>query len=444
MLKNLLDACGGAIGFYTLGYGFAFGGDQEGRTFAGNGNFALRNFEELDYSFFFFQFAFAATAATIVAGTVAERCKMSAYLCYSFFLSAFVYPIVVHSVWDGNGFMSAFAAEEDRFNGIGMIDFAGSGVVHMVGGATALIAAIILGPRIGRFHDKDGNPLEEPKAFPPHNVALQVLGTFILWFGWYGFNPGSILIISNSGNARVSALAAVTTTLAAASGCVSSLFIDAVLDAVHTGEASYDLTAAMNGALAGLVAITAGCATVTPWCAIIIGAVGGLFYLLASKLLIKLRIDDAVDAIPVHLTNGLWGVIAAGLFSKRDLMSNAGYGGDHAGWFFEWGNGSANASVLVTQLAGAAWILGWVTFLMVPFFLVLNALGQFRVDAIEEEVGLDISHHRGAAYDLSAAKKADVEELLELRASRHGKVEVPMEVSKAAPPAPRDIDEDEA
>ena len=191
LLKNMLDACGGALGFYTIGFGLAFGGVQDGKTFAGNDNFALRNFEELDYSFFFFQFAFAATAATIVAGTVAERCTMAAYLCYSFFLSAFVYPIIVHSIWDNNGFMSAFLSPaEDRFNGIGMIDFAGSGVVHLVGGTTALIAAIILGPRIGRFHDADGNPLEEPKPFPPHNVALQVLGTFILWFGWYGFNPG--------------------------------------------------------------------------------------------------------------------------------------------------------------------------------------------------------------------------------------------------------------
>jgi ammonium transporter, Amt family len=197
MLKNILDACGGAIGFYTLGYGIAFGGTQTGRTFMGNDNFALRNFEELDYSFFFFQFAFAATASTIVAGTVAERCKMSAYLCYSVFLSAFVYPVIVHSIWDNNGFMSAFLVynedqtpEDVRFNGMGMIDFAGSGVVHMVGGVTALIAAIILGPRLGRFHDADGNLLEEPKSFPPHNVGLQVLGTFILWFGWYGFNPG--------------------------------------------------------------------------------------------------------------------------------------------------------------------------------------------------------------------------------------------------------------
>jgi ammonium transporter, Amt family len=257
---------------------------------------------------------------------------------------------------------------------------------------------------------------------------------------------GSILIITNETNGRVSALAAVTTTVAAAAGCVSCMFLDSILDSVNTGETSYDLTCAMNGALAGLVAITSGCATVHPWAAIIIGAIGGVVYLGASKLLVKLRIDDAVDAVPVHLACGIWGVIAPGLFSDRLLMDNAGYSGSHEGWFFEWGNGSGNASVLATQLAGLAWIIGWVGCIMTPFFLVLNALGQFRCDAIEEEVGLDISHHRGAAYDLSGAKKEHVEELLELRASRHGKVEVPMEVAKAADVVtkPREFEENEA
>jgi len=180
MLKNLLDACGGAIGFFTVGFAFAYGGDTEpGKTFIGNTYFFLIDFK--DYHSWFFQFAFAATAATIVAGTVAERCKMQAYLCYSVFLTGFVYPVIVHSIWSSNGFLSAFLAEEDAFRNIGMIDFAGSGVVHMTGGATALIAAIVLGPRRGRFYDEDGNPLETPAAFPAHSVALQILGTFILW-----------------------------------------------------------------------------------------------------------------------------------------------------------------------------------------------------------------------------------------------------------------------
>lgn len=181
MLLNLLDVCGGAIGFYTIGYGFAYGGDDKiGSTFLGDSFFGLRDFD--DWASFFFQFAFAATAATIVAGTIAERSRMSAYLCYSLFLSGFVYPAVVHSVWSTNGFLSAFN-NDGYFRDVGTIDFAGSGVVHMTGGITALIAAIILGPRKGRFYDEDGSPLETPVTFQPHSVALQVLGTFVLWFG---------------------------------------------------------------------------------------------------------------------------------------------------------------------------------------------------------------------------------------------------------------------
>lgn len=182
---------------------------------------------------------------------------------------------------------------------VGMVDFAGSGVVHMTGGLTALIAATILGPRKGRFYDEDGNPLEEPHTFPPHSVALQVLGTFILWFGWYGFNPGSALAIANSDSAQTAALCAVTTTLGAASGCVSAMFTDSILESYESGEVSYDLTMAMNGALGGLVAVTAGTSVFPPWAAIIVGVCGGWAYLGFSKLLIRLRIDDAVDAIPV-------------------------------------------------------------------------------------------------------------------------------------------------
>lgn len=181
MLKNLLDACFGAIGFYTIGFAFAYGDRFERTTFIGSTFFGLRFFDYQKLAGWFFQFAFAATAATIVAGTVAERCKMAAYMCYSFFLTGFVYPVVVHSIWDTFGFLSAFNA--NPFRGIGVIDFAGSGVVHLVGGTTALIAAIVLGPRRGRFYDEDGNPLEEPAQWQPHSVALQMLGTFILWFG---------------------------------------------------------------------------------------------------------------------------------------------------------------------------------------------------------------------------------------------------------------------
>lgn len=187
----------------------------------------------------------------------------------------------------------------------------------MTGGLTALIAAIVLGPRRGRFYDDDGNPLETPVKFGPHSVSLQVLGTFILWVGWYGFNPGSALGIEDAGYAAVAGLCAVTTTLAAACGCVGSMFLDSVLEARESGEMSYDLTAAMNGALGGLVAITAGTSVVSPGMSCIIGGIGGFVNIGMSRLLIKLRIDDAVDAIPVHFANGIWGVIAVGLFANE-------------------------------------------------------------------------------------------------------------------------------
>jgi Amt family ammonium transporter len=183
MLKNLLDACGAAVSFYTVGYAFAFGGQnaEEGKSFIGHTNFFMRDLPSsidpgadsvASYSFWFFQFAFAATSATIVAGTLAERCQMAAYLCYSVLLCGFVYPVIVHAIWSENGFLSASAGEP--LWGSGMIDFAGSGVVHTTGGTTALIATIILGSRKGRFYDSRGHKLDVPKPFPGHSVALQV------------------------------------------------------------------------------------------------------------------------------------------------------------------------------------------------------------------------------------------------------------------------------
>mmetsp|Transcript_22024 Transcript_22024/g.32785 ORF Transcript_22024/g.32785 Transcript_22024/m.32785 type:complete len:524 (-) Transcript_22024:212-1783(-) len=433
MLKNLLDACGGALGFWSVGYALAYGDknteDSQTRFIGNTGFFLTSGFTTGDsYIAWFFQFAFAATAATIVAGTVAERCKMAAYLCYSVFLTAFVYPVVVHSIWASDGFLSAFTAEENLFRGQGVIDFAGSGVVHMTGGATALIAAIVLGPRKGRFYDEDGNPLEKPTEFAAHSVALQILGTFVLWFGWYGFNPGSALAIANSTSAHVAGLCAVTTTIAAASGCVTAMFTDTIIDMMATGEASYDLTMAMNGALGGLVGITAGTSVVTPWAAFVIGVIAGWVYYGFSKFLIMMKIDDAVDAVPVHFANGMWGVIAVGIFSEPDRQALA-YSDNitRTGLIY-----SGDGNLLLIQLCSVAWICAWVGCMMTPFFMVLKMAGMFRVDPLEEEVGLDISHHRGAAYDLAGPKQEDVEELMEVRASKHGKVEVPMEVAQAA------------
>jgi Amt family ammonium transporter len=181
MLKNLLDACGAAIAFYSVGFAFAFGGqnDRSDLTFVGTANFFSMG--EVDQAFWFFEYAFSATSVTIVAGTLAERCQMAAYLWYSLFLTGFVYPVVAHTIWSNNGILSAFAA--DPLWGIGCIDFAGSGVVHLTGGTTAFIATSILGARKGRFYDKRGNLLANPTPFPGHSMALQLMGTMILWFG---------------------------------------------------------------------------------------------------------------------------------------------------------------------------------------------------------------------------------------------------------------------
>ena len=419
MLKNLLDACGGAIGFWSIGYAFAYGGaDPDKKGFIGSSGFFLADFTDAgDMIGWFFQFAFAATAATIVAGTVAERCKFEAYLCYSLMLTGFVYPVIVYSIWSSSGFLTAF--NNDPVFGCGVHDFAGSGVVHMTGGATALIAAKVLGPRIGRFFDADGNELPEPVSFPPHSVALQVLGTFILWFGWYGFNPGSTLAIVGADTSAVAALCAVTTTIAAAAGSVSAMFTDMILEKRTTGETTYDITMCMNGALSGLVGITAGCSVVEPWAALIIGIVAGWTYIFWSKLLIKLKIDDAVDAIPVHFGNGIWGIISVGLFAspRRTALAFGDHG--HNGWFYNWDD----AWLLCAQVCCVLWVIGWVGVIMTPYFHLLNALGLFRVDALEEEVGLDISHHKGAAYDYSGPS-ADTQEKFEIsRSSR--KIEMP-------------------
>jgi len=417
MLKNLLDAVGGALGFWSIGFANAYG---TGGKFIGTSTerFFLNDYSGgAEYIDFFFQFTFAATAATIVAGTVAERCKMQAYLLYSVFLTAFVYPVVVHAIWNTDGFLTALTADGDvaanRLGGVGMIDFAGSGVVHMTGGCTALVAAIVLGPRVGRFYDQDGKELAEPFTFPAHSAALQVLGTFILWFGWYGFNPGSTLAISPAGYGDIAALCAVTTTLSAATGSITAMFIDTIITMCVEGHAQYDITMAMNGALGGLVGITANCAVVEPWAAVLIGMVSGIVYVFASKLLVRLKIDDAVDAIPVHFFCGMWGLVATGIFANDEFVLNV-YGSVGGGIFY------GSGKLLGVELLGILFIIGWVAGIMTPFFVIINMLGLFRVDPTEERVGLDISHHKGAAYDMSEANKDDIDAMVTERATAHG------------------------
>ena len=383
------------------GYAFAFGGQDHttNTTFIGTRDFASSGPSP---AYWFFEFTFSATSVTIVAGTLAERCQMSAYLCYSVFLVGLIYPIVAHSMWSKNGFLSH--QNIDPFLGTGALDFAGSGVVHLTGGTTALYASLVLGPRRGRFYDTQGDPLDIPKAFPGHSMALQLLGTMILWFGWFGFNGGSALALDRNIGLNA-ANAAVATAISGASGGLSALFTNFWLEERRTGEPSFSLVMCMNGALSGLVAITAGCALVEPWGALIMGTVAGWLYIWGSHLLIRLRIDDVVDAIPVHMINGCWGLLGLGLLASPRKLELAYGHSEHAGWFFDF----TDAHLLGAQVCAALWISGWTLFTMFPFFIWLNYKGWLRADSLEELVGLDISYHGSTNAAGAGVKKEFVE-----------------------------------
>lgn len=376
LMKNLLDACVGGLLFWATGYAIAFGlsGDTS-NGFVGDGNFFLNNFE--GYGSWMFQFAFAATAATIVSGAMAERTKFSAYLIYTAFISGLIYPFVVHWAWDVNGWLTAF--KDDPFMANGYIDFAGSGVVHMVGGTAGLVGAIVVGPRIGRFGPSG-------RAIPGHSLALGTLGVFILWLGWYGFNPGSTLVMTG-GFAAIAAKVAVTTTLAACAAAVTAVIV------TKARYGRYDIGIILNSVLGGLVAITAGCATVDPWAAVVIGAVAPFVILGITDLLEKVRIDDPVGAVPVHLGAGLWGVLAVGLFSSQAGI-DAAYG-ENAGYGLLLGGG---AEQLVAQLIGAGTILAWTAVLSAVCFGGIKLIMGLRVSEQEELEGLDLGEHGASAY----------------------------------------------
>jgi Amt family ammonium transporter len=382
LMKNVLDACVGGIVFFAVGFGLAYGVDSSGdaNKIFGWGNFFLEDFDI--YAFWIFQFAFAATAATIVSGSMAERTKFSAYLVYTTFISALIYPIVVHWAWDANGWLANAFLSEDAIGTNGYMDFAGSGVVHMVGGVAGLMGAIIVGPRIGRFSGGRANTI------PGHSMTMGTIGMFVLWVGWYGFNPGSTLALSG-GFAALAAKVAVTTTLAACAGAVTAT----LFSKARTGIYDYGLT--INGILGGLVAITAGCAVIDPWAAIVIGAVGSLVVMGAIELLERLKIDDPVGAAPVHLGAGLWGVLAVGLFATNDGIT-AAFTGPTEQYGLLVGGG---AEQLAIQALGAGAIIAWAGGASAALFLAIKYTVGLRVDEQEELEGLDIGEHGQPAYN---------------------------------------------
>ncbi len=386
--KNLIVFAVSSLGFLTLGFGLMFG---DGNGFVGlKGLFMLSGADNSPavgdaytgaysalswtgipfYAKFFFQLVFCGTAATIVSGAVAERIKYISFIVFSFLLTLFIYPVVGHWIW-GGGFLAQ----------MGFFDFAGDTVVHSVGGWAALAGVIVLGPRVGKY-TKDGkiNPI------PGHNMSLAVIGLFVLWLGWFGFNPGS--------------------TMAADAGAISHIVMTtntaAVIAALTATATSWivvgkpDLGMTVNGVLAGLVAITGSCAFVDVTASLIIGAIAGVLVVFAVILIDKLKLDDPVGAIAVHLCNGIFGTLAVGLFAQDGIAGvSTGNGLFYGGGF----------KLLGVQLLGVVCVGGFVFVSSLAVWYLIKITIGVRVSVKEEIEGLDIHEHGNMAYPEFASKK---------------------------------------
>jgi len=356
MMKNLMDFSVGSLAFWAIGFGLMFGVSKSG--WLGTSGFFLSDFspdgDPWVLAFWMFQVVFCATAATIVSGAMAERTKFVGYLLYSVCISALIYPVFGSWAWGslfhGNGWLE----------GLGFIDFAGSTVVHSVGGWAALAGTIVLGPRLGKYI-KDGGI----KPILGHNIPLAALGVFILWLGWFGFNPGSTTAASKD-----IAMIFVNTNLAAATGAVLAMFTSWI----KFGKP--DVGMSLNGALAGLVAITAGCANVSPTSSIIIGAIAGIIVVFAVIMFDRIKVDDPVGAISVHGVNGAWGTLAAGIFNM----------------------GGTTAKIIGVQLLGIAACFIWTFTAAYILFKIIDKTIGLRVSAEEEAKGLDLVEHAGNSY----------------------------------------------
>jgi Amt family ammonium transporter len=420
------------LGFWSIGFGLAY---QRGAFLGTSGErFFLQDYT--NYIDFFFQSTFAVTVASIVVGTIVtsstspgQHFKMIGCILYSFFLTAFVYPVIAHTIWNDDGFLSAFS--DDPRGGVGMIDFAGSGVVHVTSGATALVAAIILRrssssrsrtPCIST-NDAGRNPTSlisttsSMSFFLPHcSILLQVLGTFAVWIGWYGFNAGSTLSISPPGYGDAAALCAVTTTLSATCGGISCMCFDAVFglsgrdlwrkptalnenEGHHDNDVSlttrpfveYDISMALKGCLSGLVSITGCSSVVEPWAACIIGCVSGILYILSSNLIMMkfFKVRDTMGTISIHLFNGIWGCIATGIFASPRHVANAfGFNAHYSGLLYV---GSSNGTLFVNEILGIVIILAWTIGTMTLVFLFLLKMGML----IKDDYPTDIA---GSSY----------------------------------------------
>ena len=387
--KNMADAIVGITAWFACGWAFAFG--PGGGKWIGSDQFFLGGADlgipvEGGLSIatsFFFQAVFAATAVTIASGAMAERTKFSSYLIFGTVMCAIIYPVVVHWTW-GGGWIAQMSIGDAVYS-----DFAGSGIVHMTGGIAAFMGALFLGPRIGKY-DADG----KPRAIPGHNIPFAIVGVFILWLGWFGFNPGSEL---------------------AADGFVMTVGVNTMLAAVAGGlfctvtiwlvSGKPDVAMIGNGVLAGLVAITAPCGAVDPFPAFIIGGLGGILVVFSVFFFDKVKIDDPVGAVSVHGVCGAWGLLSIGLFAKYDdAFLGRGVGNDEfpqeAGLFYGGG-----IDQLVMQFVMLIIILAWVAITTAGLFFAIKSTVGLRVSAEEEVEGLDVLEHglQGYAADMSHA-----------------------------------------
>ena len=376
LFKNSMDICVGILLFYLIGFGLMYPTVYSGDWTDVSGYFAfggsgLENYEaapdrtfspEVDW---LFQAVFAATAATIVSGAVAGRMKVAGYLVYSAILTGLIYPISGYWKW-GGGWLTWFGEQVDGEWTMAFQDFAGSAVVHGVGGFAGLAGAIVLGPRLGRFVNGKSIPM------PGHSLPIAALGVFILWFGWYGFNPGSQLAFQSTGDIDATMHIAVTTTLAAAAGGLCATLLSWFL------YGKPDLSMGLNGILGGLVGITACCDCMSNNMAIIVGLVAGGLIVFGVMLLDKLQIDDPVGAWPVHGLCGMWGCLAIGILPNAHLESGATSFG--------------------IQLTGTLAICAWSFITMFALFTVMKGIGILRVSETEEQKGLDVSEHGMQAY----------------------------------------------
>ena len=374
-IKNLTDIGISLFVYWLFGFGIMFGLSKGGLI--GTSHFLPGGIKNLSFdlcNFLFFEAMFCSTSATIVSGAVAERMKYSSYIISTFIISAIIYPVFGHWAW--NGIQPSFISGASGWlYKIGFVDFAGSTVVHSVGGYVGLAGIIILGARKGRFVEDPATGKTKVREIQGCNIPMTVAGVFILWFGWLGFNGGSDLAVTE----RVPQIL-MNTCIGAATGMLSSLFIGWALSGLP------NVSFVINGTLAGLVAITANCHCVTPGAAAIIGAVGGVVMLLASKLLEKLKLDDAVGAIPVHLAAGIWGTLAVGIFGQPELL----------------GTNPILGSQLLAQAIGVAVCGVWSFGIAFASLFILNKIKPLRVSSSDEDKGLNIVEHGSstAIFDL--------------------------------------------